>query len=249
MKEKIQQANLDKSEFLAFVSHELRNPLGAISSLSEILVENNQKPKLTKQDLKENSEISKLINESSSDCLRLLSDLIDVAKSPKDGFAINKKPDVDICHIINFVIKISYRNAVKSRISIKDKIDPDLPHINCDGQRMKQIMFNLISNAMKYSPANTVITVKALKEDNNIKIIVKDQGFGMTEKEVEKALTHYGTVDNAHSDKVDSFGLGLPLVKHLVELHGAKFEINSQKDVGTEVIITFNLRHFNLRHC
>ena len=96
-----QQANLDKSEFLAFVSHELRNPLGAISSLSEILVENNQKPKLTKQDLKENSEISKLINESSSDCLRLLSDLIDVAKSPKDGFAINKKPDVDICHIIN----------------------------------------------------------------------------------------------------------------------------------------------------
>jgi signal transduction histidine kinase len=111
--------------------------------------------------------------------------------------------------------------------------------IHLDAKRMKQILINLISNAIKYSPEKTEIKISCKENQKFLEIIISDQGFGMSEEEIDKAFEKYQTIENPNRGKVDSFGLGLPITKKLVELQNGKIEVRSKVNEGTEVILKF----------
>ena len=125
------------------------------------------------------------------------------------------------------------------RIRIDEYIEESLPKLFADGKRLRQVLINLISNSIKYSPPDTVINISALVKDGKIHLIVADQGFGMNEEQLAIALTKWGMVENENSGKLDSSGLGLPLAKHLIELHGAEFRVESKPGKGTIVTMVF----------
>ena len=115
--------------------------------------------------------------------------------------------------------------------------------IKLDEKRMKQILTNLISNAAKYSPPRTKIKIVARKFSENkkdfLQIIIVDQGFGMTKEQIKTAFQKYKTIQNPNSEKVDSFGMGLPIVKQLVELQSGTIEMISEVGKGTEIKLRF----------
>lgn len=235
--QKIAQENFNKSEFLSAISHDIRNPLAAIISFSQFIRDKNQE-KINYDEFARDIELCAL------DALQFINDLMDVAQTASGDFSINMENKVDIAEIISRSIRINRDFAYKRKISITSEIDHNLETINLDQRRMKQILVNLISNSVKYSSEGTKIMVNAQIISKNkkrqLQIIIKDQGYGMTQSEIEKALTKFGRIQNEKHKHIDSFGLGLPLVKQMVELQMGELKINSQKGVGTEVVLTFN---------
>jgi len=126
-------------------------------------------------------------------------------------------------------------------VRIEKIIAADLPDLWADSRRLRQILNNLISNAIKYSPENTTVRIIAHSIDGILQILVEDEGFGMTPGQIDIALSKYGTIKNDNSDKVDSIGLGLPLVHQLMKAHNAKFDIESAPNKGTSITLTFKL--------
>jgi len=129
-------------------------------------------------------------------------------------------------------------------IKLNVEVAEDVSLIKLDMRRMKQVLTNLISNAVKYSPNNSSVTISAknLISENNqkqLEIIVSDQGFGMTKEQINLAFQEYQTIANPNSGKVDSFGLGLPITKKLVELQKGTIETTSEVGKGTQMILRF----------
>ena len=114
---------------------------------------------------------------------------------------------------------------------------PKLIHL--DAKRTKQILANLISNAIKYSPEKTEIKICCKENQKLLEITVSEQGFGMTFSQIQTAFQKYQTIENPNSGKVDSFGLGLPITKQLVELQHGTIEVRSKVNAGTEIILRF----------
>ena len=108
-----------------------------------------------------------------------------------------------------------------------------------EAKRIKQVLTNLISNAIKYSPENTEVKISAKFKDKFLEISIKDQGFGMTAQQVQTAFVKYKTITNPNTGIVDYFGLGLPITKQLAELQNGTIEVKSQPDQGTEVRLFF----------
>lgn len=235
--QKIAQENFNKSEFLSAISHDIRNPLAAIISFSQFIRDKNHE-EINYEELAHDIELCAL------DALQFINDLMDVAQTASGEFSINMENKIDITEVISRSIRINRDFAYKRKISIISEIDHDLKTINLDQRRMKQILVNLISNSVKYSESGTQIKVSAKMITHNkkhkLQIIIKDHGYGMSESEIEKALTKFGRIQDEKHKNVDSFGLGLPLVKQMVELQMGELKINSQKGIGTEVILTFD---------
>jgi signal transduction histidine kinase len=169
---------------------------------------------------------------------------MDVNQIASGEFSIDLSQKVDIAEIIRRSIRVNRDFAQRRRIEIVSQVAAEIIPINLDARRMKQILVNLISNSIKYSKEDTRVEVTAKRISENsrpkLQIIIKDHGFGMTEEQVKKALQKYGRIQNENSDKVDSFGLGLPLVKYLVEAQNGKMEIESVAGVGTIITLTFS---------
>lgn len=229
-------ASKGKTEFLAYTSHELRSPLNVIIFGSEMMksqVFGELSPKYR--------EYAEDIYQNGNDLLHFIEDLMDVTKADEEGSFSLKPEFVDINEIIDRVIKLNITRATKHKVRIEKLISSDLPKLWADSRRMRQILNNLISNAIKYSPENTRVRVVAHSIDGVMQIVIEDQGFGMTAEQMDIAMQRYGTVQNNNSGKVESIGLGLPLVKQLVDAHKGKFEIESEPGKGTTVTITFRL--------
>ncbi len=235
--QKISAENFNKSEFLAAISHDARNPLSAIISFSDFI--QNEKNATAK----EIAEWAQDIEKCASEVLQFINDLMDVNQVASGEFSIDLSEKIDVGEIIKRSVRINRDFARRRGMEIIEEIDPSLAQAHLDPRRMKQIIVNLVSNAIKYSKENTKIKVfaKTIHENSKIKLrlIVEDQGFGMTEAQVKKALEKYGCIENENSGKIDSFGLGLPLVKFLVEAQNGEIKIESIVGVGTKVILTF----------
>jgi signal transduction histidine kinase len=235
---KISLENFNKSEFLAAISHDVRNPLSAIISFAHMLHDNDD---MAKEEVK---EWSKDIENCAMEVLQFINDLMDVNQISSGEFSIDMSKRIDMSEIIRRSIRVNRDFARRKKIEIIQHAASESLLINLDSRRMKQILVNLISNAVKYSRDDVKIEVFAEKiyEDSmpKLRIIIKDRGFGMTEGQVKKAMEKYGTIKNENSGKVDSFGLGLPLVKNLVEAQKGKMMIDSTIGVGTVVTLVFN---------
>ncbi len=226
-------------EFLNSIIHELKNPLNVIIGFSQIL-RDEANYKVSPQ---ERADYLKDINESANDLNNLIHDLLDVGSALSGNFSVDLSAEIDVKDLIKRSIKLNYDYALSGRIKLVGEVAEDLNFIKLDAKRMKQILANLISNSIKYSPEKTEIKISAQNILENgakyLQIIVADQGFGMTPDQVQLAFQKYQTIKNPNSGKVDSFGLGLPIVKQLVELQNGTIEIKSELNKGTEIKLKF----------
>lgn len=233
-KEIAEAATRGKSEFLASTAHELRSPLNAIIGMSEVI-----KTKVFGENINSYLEYAGDIEYSGHELLEFITDLIDNSKAESGNFALDNEEWIDIENIIHRAKKLNINTANKAHIRIDVHVQENLPKLFADGRRLRQVLVNLISNSIKYSPADTVINITALINDGKMTLLVVDQGFGMNEDQLSVALTKWGMVKNKNSGKMDSSGLGLPLAKYLVELHGAEFTIESMPGEGTTITMVF----------
>jgi len=226
------KASQSKSAFLSSVSHELQSPISNIVTACYLLKER-------KRDEEEKNEIIADIEEFSHGALSFIRDLLDIGQTESGNFKLGELQEEDINDIILRSIKLNKGRALDFGIYLKTKLDKDLPLFKCDQRRMKQIFVNLISNSIKYSPANSVINISTIfsQKENKIEILIEDSGFGMTEEQIKIALARYGTIKNNNSAFVDSTGLGLPIVNQLVKDHGGNLIIKSTINIGTIVVV------------
>jgi two-component system cell cycle sensor histidine kinase PleC len=222
-----------KSEFIANMSHELRTPLNTIIGFSKLLEEHHTR-KLGDNDI---VEYAGLIQDAAGHLLAVINDILDISKIQSGKYTLETR-EVHLDELIHACMSSFRLLAQEANVTLVQGSDPDLPAVRGDSVKLRQIITNLVSNAIKFTPAGGSVTVEARRlHDGGIAMFVRDTGVGMTEEEVIVALTPFGQVDASRTRWREGTGLGLPIAKALIELHGGHLEIRSTKGAGTEVAL------------
>jgi two-component system, cell cycle sensor histidine kinase PleC len=229
-----ESASQMKSEFLANISHELRTPLNAIIGFSDILAQQYYGPLTPKQ-----AEYCEDIAQSGRHLLALINDILDMTKV-ETGKLDLRDDAVDASDIVESCMPLVRQWASEAGITLLAELPSDLPKLRADEVRVRQILLNLMSNAIKFTRAGGHVTVGASRHENGgIAFSVIDTGIGMSAEEVKVAMMPFRQVDNSLARKYEGTGLGLPLVKALVELHGGRLQLRSTPKIGTSVTAIF----------
>ncbi len=229
-KEEAELAGRSKTEFLANISHELRTPLNAIIGFSEV-IKNELLGPIEQEDYKEYADD---IYHSGKLLLKLINDILDVAKIESGKRELNEKI-LNINQVVDDTIRLLRMKASQKHIQLQNIIPTDIPDIRADELALKQIISNLLSNAVKFTKDGGEVLVNAsLNRRGEFELTVQDQGVGIAKADITKALSPFGQVGVDITKKNEGTGLGLPIVAALAELHGGKFEIES--DVGQGVL-------------
>lgn len=230
-------ANRTKTTFLTNMSHELRTPLNAIMGFSDLIQKQIFGPVTNERYL----EYASHINRSGQYLLSLINDLLDLAKAESGSLSLtqkacNMKKVIDDC--THFIMRALEQNQIKLSLQIEEHI-----FLWADERILKQIILNLLTNAIKFSHPQSSVDLRLFIEDfYKTKLEIKDFGIGMREEDIPKALSVFGQIQQQewHNNQViQGSGLGLPLSKYLSELHGADFQLSSSLGRGTSVSITF----------
>jgi len=224
-------ASRAKSEFLANVSHELRTPLNAIIGFSEVM-----KTELFGPVSERYRGYSTDIYNSGTHLLGLINEILDLSKAEAGQLELREEV-VDIAATVEACVNLIREPARKAGVHLSVYLDYDVPFLLADERRMRQILINLLSNAVKFTPEDGEVTVATVRVPDGLAIEVRDTGIGIAPEDIPKALTPFGQVDSKISRKYEGTGLGLPLVKHLAELHGGSLSIASEVNVGTTVTV------------
>ena len=228
-------ANRAKSELMANMSHELRTPLNAIIGFSDTIKAEIFGPI---GNLKYKEYIGD-ISSSSQHLLELINDILDVSAIEAGKLELNEE-NINVNDLAIAALRLVQHRADKDDIHLSARVDKRMPPLRADERRIKQILLNLLSNAVKFTlPEGSVVLDIKYDPLWGYTFTVTDTGIGMTAVEMAKATTAFGQVDSGLARKHDGTGLGLPLTMGLVELHGGTFEIESEKDRGTTVKVTF----------
>ncbi|KAF2990798.1 HAMP domain-containing histidine kinase [Methylocystis sp. MJC1] len=228
-----EQASAAKSDFLARVSHEIRTPLNAIIGFAEVMMEERFGPIGSVR----YKEYLKDVHASGAHVLSLVNDLLDLSKIEAGKMEL-EFDRVDANAVISECASIMQTQANQARVVMRLSLAPRLPPIRADRRSLKQILLNLLSNAMKFNEAGgQVIVSSALTDAGYVVIRVKDTGIGMSDDEVQIALEPFKQILTA--PKRPGTGLGLPLTKALIEANNASFTIQSRKNEGTLIEVAF----------
>ena len=222
-------ANRTKSDFLANMSHELRTPLNAILGYSEVI-----KTAMFGPVSERYRSYSSDIFDSGTHLLNLINEILDLSKLEAGKLELYEE-DVDPAEIIRVSLHLIEPQAEKSRVKLSASLDGSLPLIRADERRMRQVLINLLSNAVKFTPEDGAVRVSASVTTEGLIIEVSDTGIGMSAEQIPKALEAFRQIDSKISRKHVGTGLGLPLAKHLVELHGGVLVFESKVNFGTSV--------------
>ena len=230
-----QAANQAKSEFLANISHELRTPLVGVIGFSEIMESEALGPMGSPQ----YREYAGDINQAGQHLLALINNLLNLSKI-ESGKEELLESEIDIGGIVATTVRLLHTQIEEDHIVIERDVQSDMPRLVADEGKVKQILINLLGNAVKFTREGGRIAIKAwARQDSGCVIQIADSGIGIAPHDIPKALAPFGQVDGVFNRKYEGTGLGLPLAKSLVELHGGVLDLQSEVGVGTTVTIRF----------
>jgi signal transduction histidine kinase len=228
-------SNRAKSQFLATMSHELRTPLNSVIGFAELLgIEIHGElgdPRYR--------DYAASIRDSGAHLLALINDVLDFAKIDAGRLDL-AEDEIDIPELFAGSLRMVASAAADAGLVLREEIaDADLPRLRADQRRIKQILLNLLSNAIKFTPGPGTVTIGARREGGEVVITVADTGIGIAPDDLNKALEPFGQIDHRLARAYEGTGLGLPLSKQLIELHGGSLRLDSRPGVGTTVTLTF----------
>jgi len=222
-----------KSEFISNMSHELRTPLNTIIGFSKLLREHRSRA-LTNEEI---IEYAHLINDAAGHLLSVVNDILDISKMQNGRFTLDAQK-INLKSVLNDAIANYQDSASQNGVKLHTRLDPDLPMVRGDKTKLSQIFKNLIDNAIKFTRDGGSVALDALRTNSGGSLVyIRDTGVGMSDDEIEVALTPFGQVDATRARWREGTGLGLSIAKALVELHGGRLEITSAKSMGTEVSV------------
>jgi signal transduction histidine kinase len=220
-----------KNKFLANMSHELRTPLNAIIGFSEMLYDELFGKLTNKQ-----HGHAKIILDSSHHLLELINDILDLSLIDQGKICLEKEM-TNLNEIISNILKVIANEANNKDINISFAQLTKLPDVYVDPIRIKQIFYNILSNALKFTHPGGSINIQTSLSGNHILISVEDTGIGIDDKDQLHVFDEFYQCENIYSKKSEGVGLGLPLSKHLTELHNGRIELQSIQGKGTTVKI------------
>jgi two-component system, NtrC family, sensor kinase len=227
----LEAASRHKSEFLANMSHELRTPLNAIIGFSEVLTERMFGELNEKQD-----EYLKDIHASGQHLLSLINDILDLSKIEAGRMELERS-DFDLPNAIENALILVRERASRRGIRLGHSIDERLGMIGGDERKVKQVLLNLLSNALKFTPEGGRIDVSAHLRDGVAEVSVTDTGVGIAPEDQEAVFEEFRQVGGAEK-KAEGTGLGLALSRKFIELHGGRIWVKSQLEVGSTFTFT-----------
>lgn len=236
--ERILEADKAKNEFIANISHELRTPLNAIIGFSEVLGS-----KIFGELNEKQSEYINDIYTSGVHLLGMINEILDISKLESNAMSVNY---TEFClkSAIEEVINVMRPLADKKQINVSFECNLD-KNVYLDYQKLQQILYNLVSNAIKFTPQNGRIEIKAVDSGKNAVISVKDNGAGIEKKSQAKIFEKFVQLENTYTKTGSSTGLGLTITKRFVEMMGGKIKLESAVGEGANFIITLPLEHKN----
>jgi len=229
-----QRANTAKSIFLANMSHELRSPLTAILGFSEAIF--NKDLGLSNEEA--NRKYARNINDAGKHLLSIISNILDISKIESNNLSL-EKTEMDLAKTIDFCAAMFRRAVEQSGVRLEIDADAAMPDLYADEQLVRQVVINVLSNAVKFTPAGGAIAIAARFEAAGHVVRIADDGIGIAQDDLPKVFAPFQQADSALGRKYEGAGLGLPLTKALVEAHGGTLQLESALGVGTTVVIRF----------
>ena len=228
-------ANISKSRFLAQMSHELRTPLNAILGFSEVM----KSEVFGEHSIPAYKEYSADIHNSGVHLLGLINEILDLSRIEAGRYELNEE-SISLVTIVEDCHHLLKLRASNRGITIHEGFEPDLPRLWADERAVRQICLNLLSNAIKFTPQGGEIWLKAgWTASGGQYMSVTDTGPGIPEEEIAIVLASFGQGSNSIKSAEQGAGLGLPIAKSLIDLHGGTFTLKSKLRIGTEVVVTF----------
>ena len=232
--EELIRATRLKDEFLANMSHELRTPLNAILGMAECLQEGIG-GQLNERQLK----ALRTIEQSGTHLLELINEILDLAKIESGRMKL-EHTSVDVAYLCQFSLAFVRQRALQKCIQLQLILPSSLPDIRADERRLRQVLINLLNNAVKFTPEGGRITLKAIslpanemRDQGRLRLSVMDTGIGITPENLEKLFQPFVQIDSALNRQYEGTGLGLALVKQIVELHGGEVSVTSEVGAGS----------------
>jgi len=232
-----EEANRSKSEFLANMSHELRTPLNAVNGFSEIMQKEMFGPLGDPRYL----EYAGDILSSGQHLLNLINDILDMSKIESGKMTLST--EIIYCdELVDQCLRLVRGRAVESNLQLNSETD-DVPDIEADPRAIKQVLLNILSNAIKFTPEGGRVNIVTKSDIRTGGIIfeVTDTGIGISKEDLPKLCTPFSQIESQHSKSHKGSGLGLALTKSLVDLHGGEFVIESETGIGTTVTVRLPL--------
>lgn len=233
----LEHANRAKTQFLSTMSHELRTPLSVVIGFTDLLSEQLY-GNLNDKQMKYVSEIGS----SAEHLLSLITDLLDVSKIDAGAMKLEME-DISLDELINTIVSMMSSQFRKKKINVKTSIEPTLPVVTADLRKCKQILMNLLSNALKFTPEDGRVEICAVDDgDSGVLIEVRDTGIGIAADEIDKIFSEFYQVEKVHDEQLGGTGIGLALTRRLVELHGGKIGVESKLGKGSTFWFTLPLK-------
>jgi signal transduction histidine kinase len=226
-----------KDEFVLTASHELRSPLTSVQGFAELLMLERENLTPTQ------AETVEVILDNTRHLVRLLNDLLDLARSDAGRLTIRPVP-TDVASLIEDAVRTMRAQFDARRQELSQEIEPDLPGVEADRDRIRQVLVNLLTNANEYCPEGAGIKVKARRDGAEVEIDVIDNGPGIPNQQLEHIFERFSRGDAGETQRVGGTGLGLAISKSLVELHGGTISAESTPGSGS----TFRVRLPTIAH-
>ncbi len=231
---KAEAADRSKGEFLATMSHELRTPLNAIIGFSYSMLEEMHGPFSDEK----YREYAGDIHQSGSHLLSLINDILDVSAIDAGKLELQEER-IDVAEVVGRSVRLIKPRAEIRDVDISVSIQDAIPMLFADARRVHQVLLNLLSNAVKFSHRDGVVSMDVrMDSEGSMEFVISDKGIGMDGKELAIAMERFGQIDGK-AKIFEGTGLGLPLAKVLIELHGGTLNIDTEKGAGTTVRVKF----------
>jgi PAS domain S-box-containing protein len=230
--EQLEKLSRLKSEFVSMVSHEFRTALVGIQGFSELI----------RDDELEMTEVKDLAHDINSDAERLnrmITEMLDLDRLEARKVQLNLKP-VALDELLFEAVERARLSTSRHRIVMN--LHPNLPVVNCDADRITQVLTNLLSNAIKYSPDGGEVVVRTQLIDSTVEVAIKDQGLGIPPEFIGRLFGRYERYEDKHAGKIIGSGLGLAITRQIVEMHGGRISVDSVVGNGSEFRFTLPVR-------